>query len=131
MVEHKNGSSMHSIARPLRRSSFPRSRELRRVGTDSYDATRAAEDDRSRRVRSRRSRLLASNRLPYQYAYDTLVFLRWPPQQIDFRIRNIPESVRPGRGKTETIYVTIYTQRRGALKREMVVALRQAKANRG
>ena len=91
----------------------------------------AAEGYRERRSASRRRRLLAPGTTLYQYVHDRLVYFRWSPQQIAARLREMPESERPGLVSHETIYATIYAQPRGALKQGMVSALRQAKPARG
>ncbi len=133
MIERQNGSSLRSIARRLGRSPATISRELRRAGTDAYDATQAAQGYRARRQRSRRPRLLTAGTELYQYVRlrDRLVFGRWSPQQIAARLRRMPDSERPGLVSHETIYATIYAQPRGALKQDMIAALRQAKSTRG
>src|SRR5690606_9530606 len=94
-------------------------------------ATRAGQGYRERRGASRRPRLLIPGTALYQHVYDRLVFLRWSPQQIAARLREMPDSERPGLVSHETIYATIYAQPRGALKLGMVDALRQAKPERG
>ena len=131
MIERQNGSSLRSIARRLGRSPSTLSRELRRAGPGMYDATRAAEGYRERRGASRRSLLLTPGTALYQHVHDRLVFSRWSPQQIAARLRQMPESERPGLVSHETIYATIYAQPRGALKQGMVAALRQSKPRRG
>lgn len=131
MIERQNGSSLRSIARRLGRSPATISRELRRAGTDAYDATQAAQGYRARRQRSRRPRLLTAGTELYQYVRDRLVFGRWSPQQIAARLRRMPDSERPGLVSHETIYATIYAQPRGALKQDMIAALRQAKSTLG
>ena len=131
MIERRNGRSLRSIARLLGRSPSTVSRELKRAGGGSYETTLAAEGYRERRSASRRRRLLAPGTTLYQYVHDRLVYFRWSPQQIAARLREMPESERPGLVSHETIYATIYAQPRGALKQGMVSALRQAKPARG
>lgn len=131
MIERQNGSSLRSIAHRLGRSPSTLSRELQRAGPEAYDATRAAQGYRGRRSASRRPRLMMPGTALYQYVHDRLVFSCWSPQQIVARLRQMPESERPGLISHETIYATIYAQPRGALKQDMVAALRQAKPTRG
>lgn len=131
MIERQNGSSLRSIARRLKRSPSSLSRELQRAGPGAYDATQAAQRHRERRVASRRRGLLVPGTALYQHVHDRLVFLRWSPQQIAARLREMPDTERPGLVSHETIYATIYAQPRGALKQDMVAALRQAKPVRG
>ena len=131
MIERQNGSSLRSIARRLGRSPSTLSRELRRAGPGAYDATQAAQGYRERRAASRRPQLLIPGTALYQHVHDRLVFSRWSPQQIAARLRQMPDSERPGLISHETIYTTIYAQPRGALKQDMIAALRQAKPVRG
>ena len=131
MIERQNGSSVRAIAHRLKRSPATVSRELRRVGTADYDATRAAEGYRQRRRRSRRPRKLMEGTALYQHVHDCLVFRRWSPQQIAARLHTMPVDECPGRVSHETIYAAIYAQPRGALKQGMIQALRQAKATCG
>lgn len=131
MIERQNGSSLRSIARRLGRSPSTVSREVQRAGPGAYDATRAGQGYCERRGASRRPRLLIPGTALYQHVHDRLVFLRWSPQQIAARLRETPDSERPGLVSHETIYATIYAQPRGALRQGMVSALRQAKPERG
>ena len=96
MIERQNGSSLRSIAHRLGRSPSTLSRELQRAGPEAYDATRAAQGYRERRSASRRPRLMMPGTALYQYVHDRLVFSRWSPQQIVARLRQMPESERPG-----------------------------------
>ena len=124
--------SVRAIARALRRSPSTISRELRRCKNgERYDASRAARDYQQRRQRCRRRRSLAPDTPLYQYVHDQLLYHWWSPQQIAAKLRAMPESTRPGLVSHETIYAAIYAQPRGALKQEMVAALRQAKSARG
>ena len=107
MIERQNGSSLRSIARRLGRSPSTLSRELRRAGPGAYDATVAAQGYRDRRSASRRPRLLLPGTALYQHVHDRLVFSRWSPQQIAARLRQMPDSERPGLISHETIYATI------------------------
>lgn len=102
-------------------------RELKRAGPGTYDATRAAQGYRDLRDASRRPRLLIPGTALYQHVHDRLIFFRWSPQQIVARLRQMLESERPGLISHETIYA----QPRGALKQDMVAALRHAKPARG
>lgn len=131
MLERQNGSSLRAIARRLGRSPSTVSRELRRAGGERYDPTCAAEGYRRRRMHSRRRCLLVPGSALYRYVYDTLVFLRWSPQQIAARLHAMPADERPGVISHETIYAAIYAQPRGALKQGLIAALRQAKRARG
>lgn len=131
MIERQNGTSLRAIGRRLGRSPSTISRELQRADDACYDATRAADGYRRRRLRSRRPRRLLDDTPLYRYVHDHLVFLRWSPEQIAARLRAMPADVRPGLVSHEAIYAAIYAQPRGALKEGMVQALRQAKATRG
>src|SRR5690606_4770662 len=131
MIERQEGASLRSIARRLGRSPSTLSRELQRAGPGAYNATRASQAYRDRRRASRRPHILAPGTTLYQHVHDWLVFSRWSPQQIAARLRQMPDSQRPGLVSHETIYATIYAQPRGALKQDMIAALRQAKLVRG
>ena len=131
MIERQNGSSLRAIGLRLGRSAATVSRELRRCDQAAYNASQAALSYRRRRSRCRpMKRLVAGSRL-YQYVHDHLVYRRWSPQQIAAKLRQMPESIRPGLVSHETIYAAIYAQPRGGLKQAMVEALRQAKPARG
>lgn len=131
MIERQNGSSLRAIGLRLGRSAATVSRELRRCDQAAYNASQAALSYRRRRSRCRpMKRLVAGSRL-YQYVHDHLVYRRWSPQQIAAKLRQMPESIRPGLVSHETIYAAIYAQPRGGLKQAMVEALRQAKPTRG
>lgn len=131
MIERQNGNSLRKIAHRLGRSVSTLSREVRRCDSVVYDASQAARGYRDRRNHSRRTKLLADDGVLYRYVHDRLVYLRWSPQQIASRLREMPETLRPGLVSHETIYAAIYAQPRGGLKKAMVEALRQAKPARG
>ncbi len=131
MIERQHGSSLRRIALRLGRSASTLSRELRRNGHTTYDATQAGCGYRERRRRCRRRRRLLAGSPLYRHVHDRLVFLRWSPQQIAARLRQMPASDCPGLVSHETIYAAIYAQPRGGLKQAMLEALRQGKPVRG
>ena len=107
MIERQNGSSLRSIASRLGRSPSTVSRELQRAGPGAYDATHAAQAYRDRRSASRCPRSLIPGTALYQDVHDRLVFSRSSPQQIAARLRQMPDSERPGLISHETIYATV------------------------
>lgn len=132
MIASREHHSVRAIARTLGRSPSTISRELKRPGQNMpYNANAAAQHYRQQRQRCRRRPVLVEGTRLYQYVRDRLVYRFWSPQQIAARLRRMPESKRPGLVSHETIYATIYAQPRGALKKELVAALRQARPKRG
>ena len=138
MLERRRGTSIRQIALALGRAPSTISRELRR-GVDTvtaaappaYDATQAAAMARDRRRRCRRGRRLVVGSALYLFVRSHLVHKRWSPQQIANRLRLMHPDDPEWQVSHETIYAFIYAHPRGALKQDMVRALRQHKASRG
>lgn len=125
MAEHQRGSSGAAIARLLGRSRATISRELRRNSTGaSYVARLAAQAYRERRRRCVRPRKLVQGSWLFSFVRDRLIYRWWSPQQIAATlVRMYPDD--PSRHVShETIYAAIYAQPKGALRQEMIQALR-------
>jgi len=131
MLERQAGVSAAKIARKLGRSPTTISREIRRVGGVSYDATKAATRYKTARLKSRRKKVLREGSDLYQYVRDQLVQQQWSPEQIAGTLKAMPGETRPGTVSHTTIYAAIYAKPKGELKKQLVQALRQAKQRRG
>lgn len=132
-IEHENGASLRAIARRLGRNVSSVSRELSRNRDEglTYNATRSGAAYRMRRGRSVRRRKLVEGDWLHQRVHDGLVFWRWSPQQIASRLRRMYPDDPARHVSHETIYAAIYAYPRGALKKDMIQSLRQAKPQRG
>jgi len=131
MIQRQSGASLRAIGRMLGRSPATISREVRRAGGTRYNAVRAAEGYRRRRLNSRRKAILVEGSPLYQHVHDHLIYQQWSPQQIAAKLRMMDDDKRPGLVSHETIYANIYAQPRGALRQGLIQALRQSKARRG
>ena len=124
------GLSIRQIGHQLSRAPSTISRELRRNATQSlgylpYSAHRIAA---SRRGRPKERKLERRGRLRHYVARG--LRRRWSPEQISRRlVRDFPEDLEMRVG-TETIYQTIYLHGKGALKREIVSAIRSGRVAR-
>jgi len=132
MAECIRGSTAASIARQLGRPRSTITRELARNASEAaYDATRAGSAYRARRERSvRRHRLIEGDPL-YRHVRDRLLFWRWSPQQIAARLRYMHPDDPQWQVSHETIYAAIYAHPKGALRQELIAALRQSRPRRG
>ena len=123
------GESYRSIARRLERAPSTILREVRaNGGRRQYRAWRAerARDRRARRPRA--AKLLRNPRL--RARVETLLALRWSPQQIAATLRREHPCDRQMQVSHETIYQSLYVQGRGALRRELVRCLRTGRYRR-
>jgi IS30 family transposase len=124
------GLSIRQIGHQLSRAPSTISRELRRNATQSlgylpYSAHRIAA---SRRGRPKERKLERRGRLRHYVARG--LRRRWSPEQISRRlVRDFPGDLEMRVG-TEAIYQTIYLHGRGALKREIVSAIRSGRVAR-
>ena len=122
------GESLRVIGRRLGRAPSTICRELaRNGGRHRYRAHRA---DRAAWRRARRSKAckLASNHT-LRTVVEELLVERWSPQQIAGRLcRTYPDEEM--HVSHETIYLTLFIQARGGLKRELTKHLRTRRANR-
>jgi len=123
------GDSARRIAARLGRSPSTVARELdRHGGRDSY---RAADADRLAWERTRRPQPCKLSRHP---ALRDLVACKleedWSPQQIAGWLKRAFPHDQTMRVSHETIYLTLFVQARGALKRELVAHLRRCRSIR-
>ena len=131
-IGQRSGLSQRAIARQMGRSVSSVSRELRRNrGNTGYSAVSAGAAYRRRRSRCVRQRKLVEGQPLYQRVRDGLLYWYWSPQQIAAKLRRMHPDDPQWHVSHETIYAAIYAQPRGALKQEMIAALRQAKPRRG
>ena len=123
------GESLRVIGRRLGRAPSTICRELaRNGGRGRYRAHRA---DRAAWQRARRPQgcKLASNQA-LRAIVEELLADRWSPQQIaGWLARTYPDDEEM-RVSHETIYLTLFIQARGGLKRELTKHLRTRRANR-
>ena len=123
------GESFRVLARRLGRAPSTLSREVaRNGGRYGYRAHRA---DRAawRRARRPKACKLASNEA-LRRVVEELLADRWSPQQIaGWLARTYPDD-EAMRVSHETIYLTLFIQARGGLKRELTQHLRTHRANR-
>ena len=124
-----SGDSLRTIASRLGRAASTVSREVARNG--GRDTYRAHHADRAARQRARRPQpcLLATNSKLRAEVEDKLV-LRWSPQQISGWLAHTYPGVEGMQVSHETIYLTLFIQARGGLKRELAKHLRTRRANR-
>jgi len=123
------GESLRVIAGRLGRAVSTVSRELtRNGGRPTYRAHRA---DRAAWQRARRPQpcKLATNPALRAAVEDKLA-VRWSPQQISRWLRRTYPGIEAMHVSHETIYVTLFIQARGGLKRELARHLRTRRANR-
>ncbi len=122
------GESLRSIARRLGRSSSTISREVTaNGGRRRYRACRADKAALGRARRPKRSKLTSCDRL--RAVVEAKLELRWSPAQISGwleEFRGEPEM----RVSAETIYVSLFVQSRGALRKELTRYLRSAHTTR-
>lgn len=121
-----HGYSLRRVARVLGRSPSTISRELARNSTRDrpYRACTAQTLARARACQPRRSRKLVD---PWLWQHiQTQLRQGYSPEQIAGRLRHAyPNDMRKHRS-TETIYAGRYVLPRGALRSELLSALRQA-----
>ncbi len=123
------GESMRTIADRLGRAPSTVTREVaRNDGRLRYRAHRA---DRAAWQRARRPQRckLATNPALCEVVEDKLA-VRWSPQQISGWLRYTYPDVEAMHVSHETIYLTLFIQARGGLKRELAQHLRTRRANR-
>ena len=131
MAERQRGNSMSAIARLLGRAPSTLSRELQRNGGGNYAAPMAGVAYRLRRVGCRRRRKLIEGTPIYGFVRDHLLYRQWSPEQIAGKLRVMHPDDLASRVSHETIYAAIYAHPKGALRQDMIAALRQEKPARG
>jgi IS30 family transposase len=118
------GESLRAIGRRLGRAPSTISRELRRNGGRRwYRATSADRRAWRRARRPKRCRLATQTRLRQVVA--AKLAANWSPQQIAGWLRETFPSDPDMQVSHETIYLSLYVQSRGVLKRELVAHLRR------
>src|SRR5215210_1194209 len=133
-LRRRDGWGVRRIALALGRSPGTISAELKRHGgAASYRAeTAEAEAAASRRLSHRQPRLAVDGALFAEIA--RLLGLGWSPEQIAGRRKRIEAGMEQPSGlrvSHEAIYSALYALPRGALRRELLAYLRQAKPRRG
>jgi IS30 family transposase len=124
------GQSLNAIGRELGRPASTIKREVdHHAGRDGvYRAYAAHRAWATSRPRPKDRKLLQDGRLR-DFVLDGLR-MRWSPQQIcNALVREHPDD-QEMRVSAETIYQALYVQARGALKREVVAALRTGRTRR-
>ena len=120
------GASLRAIGRRLRRAPSTISREIRRHGGPRR--YRAAAADRQAWTRSRRPKVcrLATRPVLRRVVAEKLA-ARWSPQQIAGWLRQTFPSDPEMQVSHETIYVSLFVQSRGVLKRALLTQLRRGR----
>ena len=123
------GESRRSIARRLGRSPSTISREvIRSGGVGRYRACRADTHALRRSRRPKLSKLASCDRL--RSVVEAKLELRWSPAQISgWLVEEFPHDPEM-RVSHETIYVSLFVQSRGALRKELTRYLRSGHTNR-
>jgi IS30 family transposase len=124
-----SGESLRSIARRLERAPSTISREV--SGNDGPGRYRACRADKAAVRRTRRpkpSKLAQCERL--RSVVEAKLELRWSPQQISgWLVGAFPDEPEM-RVSHETIYLSLFVQARGALRKELTRYLRRGHATR-
>jgi len=124
-----SGDSSAVIGSRLGRASSTVSRELaRNGGRRRYRAHRADREAWRRARRPQSCKLTSAPRL--RQAVTEKLELRWSPQQISGWLTDTYPDDQEMRVSHETIYLTLFIQARGGLKRELTQHLRTRRANR-
>jgi IS30 family transposase len=123
------GESLRSIGRRLGRASSTISREVgANGGRRRYRACRADKAAVRRVCRPKRSKLALCPRL--RAVVETKLELRWSPQQISgWLVDEFPDDPEM-RVSHETIYLSLFVQSRGALRKELARYLRSGHTTR-
>ena len=123
------GESLRAIARRLGRASSTISREVAaNGGRRRYRACNADKAAVRRMRRPKRSKLVACPRL--RAVVEAKLELRWSPQQISgWLVESFPDDPEM-RVSHETIYVSLFVQSRGALRKELSRYLRSGRTTR-
>jgi IS30 family transposase len=123
------GESLRSIARRLARSPSTVSREVAaNGGRRRYRACRADATAVKRMRRPKASKLAVCGRL--RAAVEAKLELRWSPTQISgWLVEEFPDDAEM-RVSHETIYLSLFVQSRGALRKELTRYLRSGHTTR-
>jgi IS30 family transposase len=116
------GESCRLIARQLRRAPSTVSREIARNG--GRRRYRACEAEQAAFVRARRPKATKLGSTPQlRHAVEALLKLRWSPQQIAGWLARVCRD-REFRVSHETIYLSMFIQPRGTLRKQLTQYLR-------
>ncbi len=116
------GDSCRQIARQLKRAPSTVSRELARNG--GRDQYRACEAERAAFSRARRPKATKLGSVPeLRHAVEALLQLRWSPQQIAGWLSHACRD-REFHVSHETIYLSMFIQPRGTLRKQLTQYLR-------
>jgi IS30 family transposase len=123
------GVSVRSIAATIGRAPSTVSRELARNGGGRRYRAVAADSRALREARRpKRAKLAGSPRL--RSVVEAKLELRWSPQQISMWLSRQYPNDPEMQVSHETIYMSLFVQGRGALRRELHEALRSGRATR-
>jgi len=123
------GESLRAIANRLGRAASTVSREVaRNDGRLRYRAHRGDRAAWQRARRPQRCKLVANQ--PLRAVVEEKLALRWSPEQIAGWLRQTYSRDEGMQVSHETIYLTLFIQARGGLKRELAQHLRTRRANR-
>jgi len=124
-----HGCALRAIARGLGRAPSTVSREVRRHGGRRH--YRAADADRRAWARSRRpKRCRLATHPALRNAVAAKLALEWSPQQIAGWLRQTYPDDPTMQVSHETIYLSLFVQSRGVLKKELLAHLRQRRVYR-
>ena len=123
------GESLRVLARRLGRAPSTLSREVARNGGRRQYRAHRADQAAWQRARRPQDCKLASNQA-LRAVVEELLAERWSPQQIAGRLRRTYPDDEEMQVSHETIYLTLFIQARGGLKRELTQHLRTHRANR-
>lgn len=123
------GLSCRAIAAQLRRSPSTISREIKRNGSPNLYRAHLAEGATVIRARRPKSAKLALNPM-LRGLVEAKLELRWSPQQISAWLSMIYPDNKEMHVSHETIYMSLFVQGRGGLRRELHKALRTGRALR-
>ena len=123
------GSTIRSIARKLNRSPSTISREIRRnTFVGDYHPLRAEKSAALRARRPKAAKLALNPAL--RAIVEAKLELRWSPQQISAWLSMTYPDNKEMHVSHETIYMSLFIQGRGALRRELHKSLRTGRALR-
>ena len=123
------GLSYRRIAEGLRRSHTTVSREVARTGGPPHYRAGAAEAAAWRRAKRPKPAVLAA-RPALRAAVEAKLRLRWSPEQIAHWLPRAYPDDPSMRVSHEAIYLSLFVQTRGALRRELTQRLRTGRAMR-
>ena len=130
MLGLRASSTFSAIAVELQRSVSTISREVQaNGGRRGYRAQAAQRRACTRALRSNRESKLTRNPRLGAYVEEKLL-LRWSPQQISRRLRVDHPSDSEMRVSHETIYLALFMQSKGLLRKELSACLRSGRARR-